>query len=395
MDDFVTGAEVRVDGLVSASRHNGKVGKIVDVFPDENKVQVILDDDDKSNIKVATGKLTLIRPAGRPAADSMLLDARKASASAPASASASLRKIPVVLLGEMHNDLRCAKDNLPKLKAIGFHEMTPSQFLLVSEGRCVNPCFRLFVERFRVPDDRILLEYDTLTKSSMLNGLLLETITLQNLLDGTVKQGTGAAAGPGIPDSQTVEPKWFMERAKEEYGPLLEVVPNGTTMYEQMVAAAFSRNTQQFYSFYNSILDYLIKSDYLNDIPMSDHIKRRLKSFIETGNDRELREVSVSIMSSRDADIIRKVEERARSENSTLKTIVIIFGAMHFDNLRTLIQRSDVLEFDSARSSNIKFGGKKMKKVKKRISKSHLTKKCNSKSKKYNSKSKKCKTHRK
>jgi hypothetical protein len=389
MDDFVIGAKVKVDGLVSASRHNGKIGTIQEVFPAENKVQVILDDDDKSNIKVAIGKLTLI-----PVADSMLLDARKASASAPASAPASLRKIPVVLLGEMHNDLRCAKDNLSKLAAIGIQKTMPSHLLLVSEGRCVNPCFQLFVDRFGL-HDRILLEYHTLTKSLMLNKLLLETNTLQNILDGKVIQGTGAAAGPGIPDSQTVEPKWFMERAKEEYGSLLQVVPDGTTTYEQMVAAAFSRNTEQFYSFYNSILGGLIQSDYLNDIPMSEYIKRMLNSFIETKNDRNLREVSILIMSSRDADIIRKVEERARSENSTLKTIVIIFGAFHFDNLRTLIQRSDVLEFDSARSSNIKIGGKKMKKVKKRISKSHLTKKCNSKSKKYNSKSKKCKTHRK
>jgi hypothetical protein len=332
-------------------------------------VQVILDDDDKSNIKVATVKLTLIRSAGRP-----------------------LRKIPVVLLGEMHNDLQCAKGNLDKLAAIGIQRMTPSQFLLVSEGRCVNPCFRPFVDRFRLPDDRILLEYHTLTKSLMLDKLLLETNTLQNILDGIVKPGTGAAAGPGIPDSQTVEPKWFMERAKEEYWPLLQVVPNGTTTYEQMVAAAFSRNTQQFYSFYNSILGGLIQSEYLNDIPKSDQIKRRLESFIEKRNDIDLREVSILFLSSRDEDIIRKVEERARSENSTLQMIVIIFGAFHFDNLRTLIRRSDVLEFD-ARSSNIKFGGKKMKKVKKRISKSHFTKKYNSKSKKCNSKSKKCKTH--
>ena len=72
MDDFVKGTKVRVDGLVSDSalRHNGKVGKIVDVFPDENKVRVILDSD-SSDIKVATGKLTLIQPAGRPAAGSM------------------------------------------------------------------------------------------------------------------------------------------------------------------------------------------------------------------------------------------------------------------------------------------------------------------------------------
>jgi hypothetical protein len=107
--------------------------------------------------------------------------------------------------------------------------------------------------------------------------------------------------------------------------------------------------------------------------------------------------------SSRDEDIIRQVEEKAKSENSTLRVIVIIFGALHYDNLRKLIQQSPVLEFDSTKSSNIKFGGKKMKKIKKRISKSHhltkkynlKSKKYNLKSKKYNLKSKKCKTHRK
>ena len=363
MDDFVIGAEVRVDGLVSASRHNGKVGTIREVFPAENKVQVILDDDEKSNIKVATGKLTLIRPAGRP-----------------------LRKIPVVLLGEMHDDLRCGLENSSKLMAMGVK--TPSrknEFLLVSEGMGVNPCY----QALELPRDRVLLEYDGLSKAVMLDKLLLTTNTLLDLLEGTVSQGTGAAAGPGTPDSMTIEPMWFMERAKS-YWPLLQVVPNGTTMYEQMVAAAFSRNTQQFYSLYSGILDYLTQSDYLNDIPMSAEIKRSLQLFVATRDDRHLIQVSTLFMLSRDAAVIRKVEERARSENSTLRTIVIIFGAAHFDNLRTLIQRSDVLEFDSARSSNIKFGGKKMKKVKKRISKSHFTKKYNSKSKKRNSKSKKC-----
>jgi hypothetical protein len=155
-----------------------------------------------------------------------------------------------------------------------------------------------------------------------------------------------------------------------------------------MVAAAFSRNEPQFYSWFNGILAHLISSDYLNDVSMSAEIKRRLQSFIATRDDRQLIEVGTLFRLSRDADIIRQVEEKARSENSTLKVIVIIFGAMHYDNLRTLIQRSDVLKFDSARSSNIKFGGKKMKRAKKRISKSHLTKK-------RNSKSKKCKTHRK
>jgi hypothetical protein len=116
---------------------------------------------------------------------------------------------------------------------------------------------------------------------------------------------------------------------------------------------------------------------------MTDDIKRRLQLFIATRADQQLIELGTLFRLSRDADIIRQVEERARSENSTLKVIVIIFGALHYDNLRTLIQRSDVLQVDT-RSINIKYGGKKMKKVKgkKTHCKTHVAKKRNSKSKK-------------
>ena len=317
----------------------------------------------------------------------LLLDARKASASAPASAPASLRKIPVVLLGELHDDIQCSIENSLKLKAMGVD--TPSrkhEFLLVSEGRGVNPCY----QALNLPRDRILVEHPFgQSKAEMLDKLLLTTELLTNVLEGTVKQGTGAAAGPGIPDSVTIEPRFFMQRAKHDgCWPLLQAVSNGTAMYEQMVAAAFSRNNQQFYSLFDGILGYLIHSDYLNDVSMSADIKRRLQSFIATRDDQQLIEIGTLFRLSRDADIIRQVEERARSENSTLRTVVIIFGALHYANFRRLIQQSAVLEFDSAKSSNIKIGGKKMKKAKKCISKSHLTKK-------RNSKSKKCKTHRK
>jgi hypothetical protein len=142
-----------------------------------------------------------------------------------------------------------------------------------------------------------------------------------------------------------------MDRAQRDgYWPLLQTVPNGTDIYRQMVDAAFSRNESQFYSLYNSILSYLIGSDYLNDVPMSDDIKRRVQSFIQTRDGVKLKQLSDLFRLSRDADIIRRVEERARSENSTLNVVVIIFGAIHYDNLRRLISASDVLNFDSTKS---------------------------------------------
>ena len=320
----------------------------------------------------------------------LLLEARASApaSAAPASAApASLRKIPVVLLGEMHADVQCGfKNSSTLIDIMGIKGKTPllkPEFLLFSEGREVNPCYRVL----QLPSDRILIEhpFDQQSKPEMLDKLVLMTDLLMNVLKGIVKQGTGAAAGPSIPDSVTIEPQFFMKRAKDDgYWPLLQAVPNGTTIYEQMVAAAFSRNEPQFYSLFNGILAHLIRSDYLNDVSMSAEIKRRLQSFIATGDDEQLIELGTLFRVSRDTDVIRRVEERARSENSTLKVVVIIFGAMHYDNLITLIQRSDVLQVDP-RSTNIKYGGKKMKKVKKSKKthcKTHVAKKRNSKSKK-------------
>ena len=307
---------------------------------------------------------------------------------APASAPSSLRKIPVVLLGEMHEDFRCSLKNHSTLKDImGINAGNPlgrHEFLLVSEGRGINPCYRIL----QLPSDRIIIEHPSCqSKTEMLDKLILMTDLLMNVLEGRVKQCTGAAAGDYIPDSVTIEPQFFMKRAKDDgYWQLLQAVPNGTTIYQQMVDAAFSRNELQFYSLFNGILAHLIYSDYLNDVSMSAEIKRMLQTFIATGDGRQLIELGRLFRVSRDADVIRRVEERARSENSTLKVVVIIFGAIHYDNLKTLIQRSGVLQVDP-RSTNISYGGKKTKKVKKvkkvkkhvaktHIAKKHRTKKC-------------------
>jgi len=308
----------------------------------------------------------------------LLLTARRAGTTP-----SSLRKIPVVLLGERHNDSECTMENSFKLaRVMGLDRkstmLTRGEFLLISEGRGVNPCY----EVLRLPRDRIIIEHpEGQSKVEMMDKLILMTDLLMGVVKGTVKRGTGAEAGTGIPDMVTIEEKFFMNRAEHDgYWSLLEAVPNGTNIYRQLVDAAFSRNETQFYSLYNSILSYLIESDYLNDIPMSHDIKRTVQSFIQTRSAEQLNEISVLFRLSRDADIIRRVEERARSENSTLKVVVIIFGAIHYNNLRRLVSASDVLEFDSTKSSNIEYGGRKIRNAKKRITK------------KYNLKSKRGKT---
>ena len=312
---------------------------------------------------------------------SLLLEARR-STPAPS----SLRKIPVVLLGERHNDSKCAVTNSIKLATVmgldgktvlegKSNRLSRGDFLLISEGRGINVCY----ETLGLPSDRIIIEHPPgeQSKVEMIDKLILTTELLMAVVEGTIERGRGAEAGTGIPDMVTIGEKFFMDRAKHDgYWPLLQVVPNGTNIYKQMVDAAFARKQEDVYSMYNRILSYLIHSDYLNDVPMSSDIKRMLNSFIQTGNNENITQINELFRLSRDANIIKRVEERARSENSTLKVVVIIFGAIHYDNLRRLISESDVLEFDT-RSSNIEYGGRrKTKNTKKRI-----TKKYNSKSK--------------
>ena len=71
-------------------------------------------------------------------------------------------------------------------------------------------------------------------------------------------------------------------------------------------------------------------------------------------------------------------------ENSSLKLIIIVFGAIHYDNLEELIKKSSVLEFDSRQSEIVMEGGKKntqKRSYKKRSYKKRSYKKRNIKSK--------------
>ena len=309
---------------------------------------------------------------------SLLLEARRA-----APPPSSLRKIPIVLLGERHEDSECTLENTTKLSKVmgldGISSMlTKGDFLLISEGRGINPCYQLL----RLPRDRIIIEHSSREQSKveMMDKLILMTGLLTGVGEGSVKRGTGTEAARGIPDTVTIGEKFFMDKAKNDgYWPLLQAVPNGINIYKQMVDAAFARNQEEVYSMYNKILSYLTGSDYLNDVSMSDDIKRELNSFIQTRNHDKLNNIKDLYRLSRDANIIKRAEEQARRENSTLKVIVIIFGALHYDNLRRLISESDVLEFDP-RSSNIEYGGRrKTKNTKKRITKKYNTKSKHSK----------------
>ena len=61
---------------------------------------------------------------------------------------------------------------------------------------------------------------------------------------------------------------------------------------------------------------------------------------------------------------VKRVEEHVRSESENYLKDIIIFGKIHYDNLDSLIQKSDVLKLDSSSK-----GGKRKTKRKIKLNK--------------------------
>lgn len=282
------------------------------------------------------------------------------------------KKIPVILLGEMHESAECALMTLPKLGEILVGDNPPAtmlkrnEFLLVSEGRGVNFCY----ERMNLPRDRIIIEHPTeeKTKIEMIDKLTLIIPVMLHFLNGHIKNGKGH----GIPDTVIINKKWFMDRANNDgFQPILKLIPNGERIYDKLVDDAIKHDKSEFYTGFETIFNYLVKSNYLDDVSMSADIKRILTKFIENKNITELSELSTIFREIRDASIIKRIEERTKEEKSSLKLVVIIFGALHYENLQALITKSPFLSF-SEKSTNIyasmskgrsmSKGGKKTKK---------------------------------
>jgi hypothetical protein len=108
----------------------------------------------------------------------------------------------------------------------------------------------------------------------------------------------------------------------------------------------------------------------LNSEKKTEEIKPILQDFIRTRSYSHLKKALTMLQLSRDANIISKIEERARKENANLKVIIVIFGAIHYENLSNLIRDSSVLSLH-AKSENLDpakwYAGKKIFKIRTEI----------------------------
>jgi hypothetical protein len=265
----------------------------------------------------------------------------------------SKRKVNTIILAEHHEDMKCMIKNSKQLMSILVPEgvsLAKNKFLLVSEGRGINPCY----EALGLPVERTIQENIDArqTIEEMINKLLLQQQLIFGVANGKLKNGST------IPNTNVVISKeWFISRALNDgFKELLEMIDNGIKLYNRMIDEslvtpsnlnAVNETFKEILTKIIGVLDehlFRIEKDILSKL-IASNSHTKYENFLD---------LLTYFRTKRDSNIIRRVEDRVRSEES-VEVVIIIFGQIHFENLKSLIEQSDILKFDTVKS--LTFGG--------------------------------------
>jgi len=282
-------------------------------------------------------------------------------------------KINVVLLGENHIDEKCFFKNAQKLSQIlvkNEKPMNKQEFLLVSEGNGINPCY----QGMGLPTDRIIIEDDqpTTPLESMIDRLLLQQQLVFSIKNGEIHRNEKFS------ETVIINEAWMMKRATSGFNELLKSI-KCEELYEQMINNAFQNkdindifkeiltrisifvNSASSASSANSANSVNSASgggatEVAPDPDVSDKtLYTMLNDLITTNthtNFNNLKPLLNYFRESRDKKIIKRVEERINKEPS-IKIVIIIFGQLHFQHLKKVIEESRYLKFDSTNSMQL------------------------------------------
>ena len=253
------------------------------------------------------------------------------------------RKVNTIILSEEHENTACAMTNIRHLMSIlmpGGRIIDGRRYLLVSEARGINACYQVL----SIPVNRILEEHTAdQTYEEMIDKLLLYQDLVFDVAAGVLKDGDSMGSVDVV-----ISKQWLLNRAlRDGFEPLLRNIGNGLELYDRMLDASFARVIPTVNQIFKEILERIIT------IPdVDERIKQTLRDLIRTNRYIDIdnfSELLTYFREQRDAAIIRKVEERVRTEPD-VEIVIIIFGALHYRNLKLLIKRSDILNFNEHQS---------------------------------------------
>jgi len=245
----------------------------------------------------------------------------------------SRRKVPVVLLSEIHTDKACAMENVKLLSSLVVPEdprtADERNFLLVSEGRDMNMCYKAI----RLPPSRNIQEYGTEQSDiEMLDKFLLQQELVYGIADRRYKHGSR------LTDTITMSHDFMVERYSQNgFKALLAPLQID---YLAMLDAAFRNDRTTVNKMMKDILNKLVDKFPILLKPIESAEVVSFHSFLP---------ILDKIRKERDNAIIKKVEDRVRAELANgfpLKNVYILFGQLHNANLSDLIRQSDILTLD-------------------------------------------------
>jgi len=258
----------------------------------------------------------------------------------------------VLVLGERHQDMKCMVENIRKMQhVLSSRRIQPGEVLFVAEGRN-DACYQALTNGTLRPESLMTEHSIEQTPTEMLDKFLLQIEMLSHISKGITIRDEPVA----------IDRDFFLyEKPGEDFWPLLSK-SGSVQIYKDMINEAFKRNNKKYMELYNNLLANV--TPFMVKEPLADEIGKKLIKFGITQNPIHITELLNLFRTTRDENIIKRIEQRARDQRG-IKLFIVIFGALHFDNLHRLIDASPVLSWDSE-STNIKFGGKKYKKNTKR-----------------------------
>ena len=251
--------------------------------------------------------------------------------------------------------MRCSVKNAKVMNgALIALDPDPRSVLFVSEGRETNPCYTAS----KVPKSSILHEHedDRQTTDEMLYKMILVTKLAEDLASGV---------DVPTPDGRVVDKNFITEHMEYDgYIDLLKKVPENRAviMYRKALDLAEAKDMVGFLT-HLKLTYTLIRDEGLADQP--DDKKRLFVPLLDRliaseGRAAAAGPVVAILANARERSIISRVEDAVRSRG--FKIVVIIFGLNHYDRLKSLIERSPVLQFDSTYSNReVSGGGKKLR----------------------------------
>jgi len=284
------------------------------------------------------------------------------AAAAPAAAApAAVTKIPVVLIGDMHHDQKCAfKTTETIISILDPYRSNPGSYLVVSELTGINPCYQALIRLGRIDPSRVLSEYSDseINKSDFVGSFIHITNLLDGIADGTIVPGV---PNPRIPAGFNLDKRFFMSFSNG-FRDILVSMPDGQKIYLEMVDDALSHNNPGYKTNFLAIMTYLATSSYLDDNIYTKALKQIIDQYIQTNNEHVLRSILPEVNIMREKAVMDKVEARVRTEPN-LRIVIIVFGGKHYNPMVGLIRQSSELTLDP-RSVNLVshlVGGNKIK----------------------------------